>query len=230
MSDEHLRGDKLLARLLHGEAGGGDLENELLKEFRLGYPISKLRLLLRASDEEVVEAAVWIASELGADASPMFADIVDLLRHPSLKVRFFALDCLTANAQPKDARAVSLGLDLIDDPEPSVRWKALMFLSSTPELVLRAAFNVLAVNAASVQQRGLDFLLHASASCDSATIVAGLSDSNAVMRRYAAATAARVAHSDRGPLLQAMESSDPTIKQFAADAAARAGIVRSGAH
>jgi len=230
MSDEYLRGDKLLARLMHGDAGGGDLENELLKEFQHGYPINKLRLLLRAQDEEVVEAAVWIASELGADATPIFADIADLLRHPSLKVRFFALDCLTANAQPEDVRAVNLGLDLIDDPEPSVRWKALMFLSRAPEMVLRAAFNVLVVEAAGVKQRGLDLLLHASASCDSAAIIAGLSDSNAVMRRYAAATAARVAHSDRGPLLQAMESPDPTVKQFAADAAARAGIARSVAH
>ena len=145
MSDGYARGEELLVRLMRGEAGGGDLENELLKEFQQGYPISKLRLLLRAHDEGVVEAAVWIASELGSDAMPLFSDIADLLRHASLKVRFFALDCLTVNAQPKDVRAVNVGLDLIEDPEPSVKWKALMFLSSAPEVVLCAAFNALPV-------------------------------------------------------------------------------------
>lgn len=95
MSPERDRrhGEELVSRLLRGEAGSGDLENRLLAEFQTGYPLHKLRLLLRAPDEKVVAAAIWIASELGSDTRPLFDDVVSLMEHPSKQVRFFALDC-----------------------------------------------------------------------------------------------------------------------------------------
>jgi hypothetical protein len=222
-------GDELLSRLLRGEVGGGELENRLLGELHKGYPVSKLRLLLKAKDDKIVAAGVWLTSELGADARALLDDIVELIRHPSMQVRFFALDCLVACAGPEDERAFNLGLDLIEDPEPSVRWKALAMLATAPDAVLRAAAqNVLVSDERSgMRRRGLQLLLDSAGSHDTMAITLGLANSDAVLRRYAAAAAARVARRDPGPLRQAMESTDPTIKQFAADMAARAGISES---
>ena len=224
MNDDAGRGDQMISRLLHGDVGGGELANELLREFQSGYPVNKLRLVVRSPHAKVVEVGIWIASELGADAKPLLPDIVGLLQHQSLKVRFFALDCLTSNAQPEDAWAVNRGLDLIEDPELSVRWKALMFLATAPEVVLRSAYNELAANTMSMKRRGLENLLYALTSHNFAVIGPGLTHNDATLRRYAAAAAARVAPVDQGPLLQAMASSDATVKQFALDMAARVGM------
>src|SRR5690242_6936095 len=99
-------GDELLSRLLRGEVGGGELENRLLGQLQKGYPVNKLRLLLKAKDDKIVAAGIWLASELGADARALLDDIVELLRHPSIQVRFFALDCLVACARPEDEQAI----------------------------------------------------------------------------------------------------------------------------
>ncbi len=222
------RGDELLSRLLRGEVGGGELENRLLAELHEGYPVSKLRLLLKAKDEKVVAAGMWLVSEFGEAARPLFEDIIGLIHHPSLQVRFFALDCLVSCVRPEDKQAISLGFDLIDDPEPSVRWKALVFLATASDAVLRAARQIMSSDEpAGARAKGLELLLGSVASRDIVAITSSLTSSEAVLRRYAAAAAARMVHRDSGPLRQAMESADPTIKQFAADMAARAGITES---
>lgn len=217
-------GDELLSRLLRGEEDGGELENRLLDELHEGYPLSKLRLLLKANDGKTVAAGMWIASELGAGARPLFADIAGLIHHPRWQVRFFALDCLVTCSQPEDTLAVNLGLDLVEDPEPSVRWKALVFLATVPDTVLRAALSAPAAKQSDLRTKGLHLVLNSAVSHNTAAIVSGLASSDALIRRYAAAAAARLVHRDAGPLKQATESADPTIKQFAIDMAARAGI------
>jgi HEAT repeat protein len=218
------KGDELLSRLLSGEAGGGELEIHLLHQLHEGYPVNKLRLLLRANDPKTVAAGMWIASELGSGARPLFSEIVGLLHDPSLQVRFFALDCLVTCAQPDDELAINLGLDLIDDPEPSVQWKALIFLATVSDAVLRPVLNAPTDKQSGVRTRGLQLVLNSATSHDIRAIVSGLADDDQAMRRYAAAAAARAVHYDAGPLRLAMGSKDPTIKQFALDMAARAGI------
>jgi hypothetical protein len=64
----------------------------------------------------------------------------------------------------------------------------------------------------------------AATSRDTAAIASSLASSDAMLREYAAAAAARIAHRDPGPLIQTIESVDPTIKQFAMDMAERADI------
>jgi hypothetical protein len=99
-------------------------------------------------------------------------------------------------------------------------------LETVPDAVLRAAAqNILVSDATSgAHRRGLRLLLNSASSLDTMAITLGLANSDEVLRRYAAAAAARVAHRDPGPLRHAMESEDPNIKQFAADMAARTGV------
>lgn len=222
---DHSRGDELLSTLLRGVADDGEIANELLAEFHKGYPVSKLRLMLKASDEKTVATGVWIASELGVGARPLFGDVAELIHHPSSHVRFFALDYLISCARPEDEQAINSALDLVEDSDAGVRWKALVFLATLPDDVVRAAKRA-AMNHSPTGSRaiGLELLFSSIASPEPGAITARLADSDPVLRRYAAAAAARIAHRDPIPLRQAMGSEDATIRQFAEDMAKRASI------
>jgi len=224
------RGDELTLALLRGAKGSDDIANELLAEFHQGYPINNLRRLLTASDGKIVAAGIWIASELGAGARPLFDDIAELIRHPSAHVRFFALDCLLSCARPGDEQVVDSALDLVEDVDPGVRWKALVLLATLPEALLRAVKQVAMIHAPTgVRVKGIELLLASIASQEVGPLTEYLTDadSDSVLRGYAAAAAVRVAHRDPTPLRQAMRSADTTIKQFAEDMAERSGISKS---
>jgi len=219
----HSPGDELMSRLMAGDMDG-EVENRLLHELQNGYPVIKVRRLLQSDDETVVAAGMWIASELGGQARPLFAEIVDRIHHPSFRVRFFSLDCLATCARPEDTRALMLGLDLLDDPEPGVRWKALMFLTGLSEPQLRAASAAATEQDVAPHRRGLELLLHVCSSRDTASVSSALASDNPMLRRYAAAAAARLAHQDPRVLREAMGCADPVIKQFAADIASRIAL------
>jgi len=214
--------DELLSRLLRGEAGGGELEHALLNEFHRGCPVSKLRLLLHAEDDKAAAAGMWIASELGISAKPLFRDIVKLMCHRAIKVRFFSLDCVLVCAGSRDASAINLGVDLIDDPEFAVRWKAMVFLTSVNDTLLRAALIARMWHDKSDQraQRFLQ-LLASVGTRDSAAILVALTDGDLLVRRFAAAMGARMTARDLDPINQAVQSTEPTIRQFAQDMLAR---------
>lgn len=223
-----IRGDQLLSRLLRGHAGDGDLANLLLVELHKGYPVTKLRLLLNADDGEAVAAGMWIASELGESARPLFDDIVRRIHSAFPQVRFFALDCLLSCARPQDAEAIRLGLELVYDDEPSVRWKALVFLATAKDQVLRSSLTATNLTEGmEATERGLQLLLRSQDSQDSSELSSLLLSSSAPLHGYAAAAAARIAYRDAGPLRLAMASSDPTVKRFSCDMAARLQISAS---
>jgi hypothetical protein len=226
LSHTQSRGDELLARLLRGEAGSGLVENSLLRELQAGYPVSKVRLLLKSVDNEVVAAGIWIASELGGAARPLLSEIAGLIQHPMPKVRFFSLDCLATCGRAEDGETVAHGLDLLGDAEPSVRWKAMVFLATAPEILLRAVRGSLTADEQTARRRGLEVLLNPRAL--SAELVTDLASRDPIARAYAAAAAVRLAPQDPRYLKQAIQSTDPTIARFAIDMAARAGITVTG--
>ena len=128
------------------DRGIGVLANDLLREFQTGRGIEDLRLLLTSWDQAVVESGVWIASELGGAPSPLLADFVTLLRHPSKNVRFLAIDCVLSCATADELAELAAVLPLIDDAEPSVRWKAESFLMRATSEQLRAALAYLTLH------------------------------------------------------------------------------------
>jgi hypothetical protein len=221
------RGDELLSRLLHGEAGKGTLEYCLLLEVGQGYPVERIRPLLTSHDEEIVAAGIWIASELSHYAKPLLPEIVGLIRHPFFKVRFFVFDCLLNCATPRDGHAIALAVDLIDDSHSGVRWQALVFLATVREELLRAIPKATTIDAqTALHQKGLRMLLAATTASNAAeTVTSAISSPDSLLRRYGAAAAARMVYRDPGPLKKAMESADSTISEFARDMMARASIV-----
>jgi len=214
--------DEVLSRLLGGEAGRSGLENTLLEALQQGYPLQKLRILLRSQDAKAAAAGMWIASELGAGVKPLLDDVVTLMGHPAVRVRFYSLDCVLMSAGAADEQAINLGLDLIDDPELAVRWKAIVFAATLSDSALRTALAArVARNAARTHGDMLLSLLDLAASFDSIAIASELTHKEPFVRRFAAAMAARIAQRDPGPLKLGLESADPTIRRFAENMLAR---------
>jgi hypothetical protein len=167
---------------------------------------------------------MWIASELGAAARSLLQEIVKRLHHPAARVRFFALDVLTSCAAPEDENALNGGLDLLDDPDQGVRWKALVFLATASEAALRTLRDsAMRQTPGGPRARGLQLMLSVIASREVEPVTQRLLGDDTVLHRYAA-VAARMAHQDSTALRVAMASQDTTIRQFAKDMAARAGI------
>ena len=79
MTEIHLSTNELLRRLESKDHTNAGAEvNALASEFRRGLPISRLCPALRSKDTEVVESALWIASEIGSKAVQLVDVILPL--------------------------------------------------------------------------------------------------------------------------------------------------------
>src|SRR4029079_9071775 len=101
---------------------------DLLDEFHAGYPPGRLLSLLRHPDSAVVKRGAWIAGELGQAATELLPEAARLLDYPSRAVRFAAVDLVFACAGETDGALVAKVMNMICDPDRSIRWKALRFL------------------------------------------------------------------------------------------------------
>lgn len=203
-------GDTLVA--LIATSGDDSQANELLKEFFSGYPIERLRRLLRSENEGAVTTGAWIASELGERVMPLVDDLKILLTHPAKRVRFFALDGILAAGTPEHGEAIAAAVELIDDAEEAVRWKAMNFLA-------RASSDQLAASLPYRHARPTASLTAWLLDCDrtgnTKAILARIEDNDRRSRLFAGATAARVADRDLSPLKRAAEAADPEVSSFA---------------
>lgn len=190
------------------EAERDEIANTLLGAFHEGYSLDGLRPLLRSANEEAVMSASWIASELGAKAIPLLPEITHLLHHPSSQARFDAIDCMITCASDRDGRSIADVVRLLEDPETSVRWKVLDFLTRANERTLRAALPHLEAGPGS----NVEWLLSPKAQ-QSAEVEAGLNTTGSE-QLFAVVAAARMAGRDLGPLTQARSSTDGYIRRF----------------
>ena len=199
------KGDRLISILLQGEDPSGKLGNDLLREFQRGYPLSKLRRLLKSKNEDVVRIGSWIVAELGSDARPLFADIIELLKHSYPKVRFWALESIIVLAGTEDGPTVNRALDLVEDPVPGIRWKAMQLLARVSDATLQAALKTTTADQWK-RKHDLTLLTNVAALGDAQRITLELESSDAVTQRYAVAAAARLANRNPAPLQKAIHS------------------------
>lgn len=208
MTDSFKRdGDTLIARIL-SEEDDENAANELLKAFFAGYPVDRLRLLLRSRSVSAVRAGVWIASELGAEASPLAEELPRLLEYPQKYVRFFAVDVVLASATSRSGEAIGKAVSLIDDPEESVRWKVL-------HLLARASREQLAAGLPFVSREDIASRLSWLLSDRSVAEVAERLEGDRLDGMFAVAAAARLARGRREALQRATASDDAEVRTFA---------------
>jgi hypothetical protein len=209
---------KMLATLDSAERAR--LANDLLREYRRGYPVENLRPLLRSQQENQVSTGVWIASELGTRGKPLLDDVVPLLKHPAKKVRFCALDCVLVWSGPANGRDFASAVALIDDPERAVRWKAMDVLTkATPEQIAAAASYLEARDPQSPQAAKLMWLIRAN----TPDIAKSLTGPERLDRIFAAVAAARSPIAETKELFtHALSNDDSDVRNFAESVLRRA--------
>jgi hypothetical protein len=211
------RGDQLIEQILTDQTEFGASATELLSEFWHGYPITELRRLLTATGSSQVFTGVSLASELGEQGRPVFEYVIPLLWHPYEKVRYYAVDFVSATALPTDRAALATVLTLLDDPAASVRYAVIKFLFDVPPDILTALKKPPQDSrlADGAQQIGLSLITDAVDAHDLVRIRRGLDDDSSIVRRFAVAAAARLVPFDGTILEQAAHSSDGDLTNFA---------------
>jgi hypothetical protein len=131
------RGDDLLARIL---AGDEDPANELLNECWDGYPVERIRDLLRSGVESAVKSGVFIASELAKLSRPLLNDIEPLINHQDTWVRGDAIDTVNLAATADHGQTVAHAIEHINDSERSIRWHVFRLLAASRRERLDAAW------------------------------------------------------------------------------------------
>ena len=205
--------NRLVEEVLRG--AGDHAANALLNEFFCGYSIENLRPLLGSSEEAVIRAAVWIASELGVLAKPLLGEFYELLNHPLGYVRFFSLDVVLVCAAEGESDLLGRAVQLIQDREDSVRWKALVFLSRASVVQLKAASQSFPVGSLSPLVNWLANLSESTHCCQD--IKGKLIATNGMANVFAAAGAYRLYRFDASLLNEAANSSNPEVASFAAE-------------
>lgn len=195
----------------------GQLANRLLEQFHGGASLEYLRPLLLSPDPRLASSAAWIASELGQKGKPLLNVVVNLLRHPDKRVRFWIIDCVLLWTTASDGQELSEVVRLIDDPEKAVRWKTMVVLSRASGPQLEAALTYLTQREPESENLvGLRWLLGVTAK-DAEAVETMLRNTDPQMRKYAAVAAARIASENRRPLISATSMADSEVAEFAAD-------------
>ncbi len=222
MSDEysHEHGDDLLAQLLGGDETG--LGNDLLDECWRGYPVERIKELLRSDVESAVKAGAFIASELAKLSGPLLSDIEPLLTHPDTWVRSDAIDAVNLAATSDDAEVVARAIERITDHDRSVRWSTFRLLAAATREELQAACGH--ISDVDVKE-ALQTMLDEEGTISSAEISRRLVDGSRLARLFGLLSAARMSDRQADDLLAATEADDDEIRRFASREALRRRLI-----
>ncbi len=205
---------KLIERLLSDsekfESDGAAYE--LLQCYFDGAPIKSLVPLLRRNEPEIVQAAVWIASELGGQASSLVPDVVPLTNSPNRYVRYHALEILAAAARDNNSRHLARLVEELKGGDSVTRILSMKLLARLESQRLRQAAELAAPH--SEAARGLSYLAEADALSEE-DISMALKNEDSLWRKFAGIASYRVDTQSCTVLDQALQNKDPDVQRFA---------------
>jgi hypothetical protein len=205
------RGDELVRRIIANPGSAQEFANDLPIELNRGYAVTALASLLRHSDHDVVEAGIWLASEMPGRLGALAEQTAALVEHERPDVRFFAIDVVLDNINENGA-LLAAALLLVDDGHRGVRWKAMRFAALADETQLRAAASSLSEHhLAALRASGL--LAHDPTADREEIAGTSLRSSEKLLRCWSAATAARLG--SVALLEEASRSDDDDVATFA---------------
>lgn len=203
--------DLICSRSL-GEEETGQAANELLGEFRAGYPVRKLARLIHSDDDETVKIGAWLVSELGILAAPILDEVDFLLSHPVRDARYYGIEAVLVAAPAERGALIAKAVSLIDDPDEAVRRLAVRLLARATPKQLTGALPHLPDPVAHLTRW---LIGEGSDPARSPQILTRLGDPDREVRIFAAAAAARVVDRDQRALEGAARCGDSDIRIFA---------------
>jgi hypothetical protein len=214
------RGDGLLARILGGDETG--LGNELLNECWDGYPVERIRALLRSDVESAVKSGAFIASELAKLSRPLLRDIAPLINHRDTWVRGDAIDTVNLAATVDHGEIVASAIEHITDDDRSIRFSAFTVLAASTRERLEASWRFIRDTDVKAALRAI---LDEETTVSSAEIHRHLVDGSRLVRLFGLVSAARISDRRAADLLAATEAADEEICSFALREALRRRLI-----
>lgn len=183
------RADQLISELLADPRGFADSGrgHKLLQTYFNGALLDTLRPLLRSGDLLIQREAVWVASELGAQAFPLLDDVVLLINSDDRYLTFHAMESVTVCATGVRAPEFVHVVAKLEDPDEVLRSLSMFLMSNVETSQLAGAVER---GLHSDHQEGLRLLLDISASDE--TVLAFIHSDEPLRRRYGAVAAARL--------------------------------------
>jgi len=222
VSDEYSsrRGDELLARILAGDDTGTG--TELLNECWRGYPVERIRALLRSDVESAVKTGVFITSELAKLSCPLLNDVEPLLNHRDTWVRGDAIDTVNLAATVDHGEIVARAIEHITDSKRGIRFSAFTLLAASTRERLEAGWRF--IRDTDVKE-ALRTILDEETTVSSAEIHRRLVDGSRLVRLFGLVSAARISDRRAADLLAATEVADEEIRSFALREALRRRLI-----
>lgn len=115
--------DVMIERLLDPsfDTDDGVIANDLLAAFWRDYPIENLRRLFVPT---TLDAAAFLASELGQKVRPLLREVAELLEDGTPRVRSDAISAISQCTTWEDGWAIAKIVRTLGDPHEGVRWMA----------------------------------------------------------------------------------------------------------
>lgn len=192
---------------------------DLLSAYFDGLSLDTLRPLMRHDHPVVQRTAVWIASELGAKASPLLDEAVHLLNmDPDPATRFHALEIITVSSEHYRCETFAHVAQALADSHKGIRQLTMLLVGNSSRCQIEEARRVLA-SRGDVHPSGLSLLLE-SDSGGISKLSNFIKGSDPLLRKYAAIAVYRVYK--RNPtsvgldavIAAASDVQDPEVRHF----------------
>jgi len=132
---------------------------DLLQCYFDGYPVDSLRSLLESKDSFVNRVAIWIASELGINASSVAKSILPLLKSKERYIKYYALDSVMVISSSSEKSFFFHVLNSLLDEDHIIRKHAMFLVSNASDFLLEEALKECGINSENEHARGLSLLL-----------------------------------------------------------------------
>lgn len=221
MSSVHEEAQKLVDQLVRNPEEFSDRGRtyHLLKRFFRGFPVEKLRPLLKHDKKLVRREAVWIASELGDQACDLLPDVVPLLESDDRFLKYRALHVVTVCWREHPDELVKL-LRALESSDVVIRGEALFLtsnlfrISDTDADKLKPVLETFQAEGEQAHARGLELVIEADELTND-EIRSALRDDEGLVRRYAAVAAVRKFEESPELYAELKGSEDPDLVDFA---------------
>lgn len=190
---------------------------QLLQEYFDGLPVKTLRPLLLSENLLVQRIAAFVASELGSQAHSLIEVAIALLQSNDRYLQYHALEIVTACSEKEKSGSFAHAVAFLNSEDEILRLRTMRLLTSVYDSQIEAAQHFFSNANPHHEQHtnGLRMLAAARQErLEPGVIVAALSDSDPITRRYGAIAAKRMLRTHPELRVAVESSTDTDIQKF----------------